>query len=67
MNEQLGLLIVGCGYWGVNYVRNFMEMPDTRVVAICDQRAERLRELRRRFPEPAIDDRSAEGAPATQR
>ncbi len=54
MSEELGLLIVGCGYWGVNYVRNFMEMPNTRVVAICDQRAERLRELRRRFPEPAL-------------
>lgn len=54
MNEPLGLLIVGCGYWGVNYVRNFMEIPETRVVAICDQRAERLRELRRRFPEPAL-------------
>lgn len=54
MADQLGLLIVGCGYWGVNYVRNFTEMADTRVVALCDTRAERLDELRRRFPEPAL-------------
>jgi len=60
MSDQLGVLIVGCGYWGVNYVRNFTEIPETRVVAICDQRAERLAELRRRFPEPVMTTDLAE-------
>jgi predicted dehydrogenase len=48
--SQVGVAIVGCGYWGGNYVRIFNELPDSRVVAVCDQRTDRLREIARRFP-----------------
>ena len=41
---------MGCGYWGMNYVRVFSELPDTRVVCVCDQRPERLEEISSRFP-----------------
>lgn len=34
--------VVGYGYWGPNLVRNFIEMPDSRVVAVSDLRPERL-------------------------
>lgn len=47
---QLGVAVVGCGYWGMNYVRIFNELLDSRVVAVCDQRADRLQEVGRRFP-----------------
>jgi len=50
MIGQLGVAILGCGYWGVNYVRVFSELPEARVVVVCDQRAERLQEVGRRFP-----------------
>jgi predicted dehydrogenase len=50
MSEQIGVAIVGCGYWGINYVRVFSELPEARVVAVCDQRADRLQEVARRFP-----------------
>lgn len=49
MREQVGVAIIGCGYWGVNYVRVFDELPRTRIVTICDQRVERLQEIRERF------------------
>jgi predicted dehydrogenase len=49
MSEQLGVLIVGCGYWGINYVRVFSELPQSRVVGVCDRRPERLQEVGRRF------------------
>lgn len=49
-SPQLGVAIIGCGYWGMNYVRIFNELPEARVVAVCDQRVERLRELGRRYP-----------------
>jgi predicted dehydrogenase len=49
-SEALGVAIVGCGYWGMNYVRIFSELPDARVVAVCDQRRDRLQEVARRFP-----------------
>src|SRR5687767_14168902 len=50
MNGQIGLAVLGCGYWGVNYVRLFSELPDARVVAVCDQRPDRLEEVGKRFP-----------------
>jgi predicted dehydrogenase len=49
-SAQVGIAVVGCGYWGGNYVRLFSELPDARVVAVCDQRPDRLREVGRRFP-----------------
>lgn len=49
--NRLGIAIIGCGYWGVNYVRVFSELPESSVVAICDSRIERLQEVERRFPQ----------------
>jgi predicted dehydrogenase len=49
--SQLGVAIIGCGYWGMNYVRIFNELLDAQVRAVCDQKAERLREVVRRFPQ----------------
>jgi predicted dehydrogenase len=48
--DTLGVAVVGCGYWGMNYVRIFNELPDSRVVAVCDQLPDRLQEVARRFP-----------------
>ena len=48
--KPLGVVVIGCGYWGMNYVRIFNELVESRVVAVCDQSAERLREVSRRFP-----------------
>ncbi len=50
MSDRLGAVIFGCGYWGMNYVRLFSELAETRVVAACDLRPERLDEVNRRFP-----------------
>src|SRR6266480_4753010 len=38
------------GYWGMNYVRIFNELTESRVVAVCEQCPERLKEVARRFP-----------------
>lgn len=54
MSKQLGVAVLGCGYWGVNYVRVFNELPGARVVAICDQRMARLEEIGKRFPGAAL-------------
>jgi predicted dehydrogenase len=42
--------IVGCGYWGVNYVRVFNELPNATVTRVCDQRLERLDFTKQRHP-----------------
>lgn len=42
--------VIGYGYWGPNLVRNFMEASGSTVVAVCDLRAERLAQLKVRYP-----------------
>jgi len=46
-----GVAIIGCGYWGINYVRVFAELPDAFVHTVCDQREGRRAEVERRFAE----------------
>ena len=48
--ERVGVGILGCGYWGVNYVRAFTELPEARVVAVCDEQVERLTMVADRVP-----------------
>jgi predicted dehydrogenase len=57
--------IVGCGYWGANYVRVFGELPDAEVRYVCDQSRARLNEIRRRKPDVVTlsDAREAIDAP----
>ncbi len=50
MSKQVGIAIIGCGYWGINYVRIFSDLPQANIRVICDQRRERLEEIGRRFP-----------------
>ena len=42
--------VVGCGRWGVNYVRVFEELPQARVESVCDRDEEALGKITRRFP-----------------
>jgi len=46
----MGVAVIGCGYWGTNYVRIFNELTESRVVAVCEQSSDRLKEVARRFP-----------------
>ncbi len=47
---MIGIAVVGYGYWGPNLVRNFWEVPDARLVSVCDLRTERLGGVRNRYP-----------------
>lgn len=49
-DSRLGVAIVGCGYWGVNYVRVFNELSNAYIAGVCDQRTERLQAIKQRFP-----------------
>jgi predicted dehydrogenase len=48
--DRVGVGIIGCGYWGINFIRVFKELDQSRMVIACDQRAERLAEVNKRFP-----------------
>src|SRR5438046_7832674 len=38
--------VIGCGYWGPNLIRNLLKVPGCRVVAIADERSDRLQAVR---------------------
>ena len=48
--KPLRIGVIGCGYWGPNLIRNFVEIPGSDVVAVSDLREERLAHIKSRFP-----------------
>jgi predicted dehydrogenase len=42
--------VIGCGYWGPNLVRTFLEIPDATVVAVADRDPTRLEFVQIRHP-----------------
>ena len=42
--------VIGYGYWGPNLVRNFADVPGGQVGFVADMRAERLSQVRGRYP-----------------
>ena len=42
---------IGCGYWGPNLIRNFVENPGASVIAVSDLQVEPMNRMRQRFPE----------------
>ncbi len=41
--------VLGCGYWGPNLIRNFLQCPEIEAVIACDPDEHRLDLVRRRF------------------
>jgi predicted dehydrogenase len=54
---MIGISVVGYGYWGPNLVRNFWEVPGTRLVSVCDTRTDRLAGLQGRYPAIEVTSR----------
>jgi predicted dehydrogenase len=48
--DQIKVGVIGCGYWGPNLIRNFVELPNADLVAVSDLREERLGHIKSRFP-----------------
>lgn len=46
---MINIAIIGCGYWGINYVRVFSEIHDSKIVLVCDANEDRLRAVRERY------------------
>lgn len=47
---MIGIGVIGYGYWGPNLVRNFSQAQGARVLAVCDQRAERRAQVEQVYP-----------------
>ncbi|MFN2222135.1 MAG: Gfo/Idh/MocA family oxidoreductase [Chloroflexota bacterium] len=51
MARRTRIGVIGSGYWGPNLIRNFIELPESHVVAVADLDQERLDGIRQRFPQ----------------
>jgi predicted dehydrogenase len=49
-SSQIGIGVVGYGYWGPNLVRNFANNPSVRVVAVSDLDPAKLAASKRLYP-----------------
>jgi predicted dehydrogenase len=49
-SSQIGIGVVGYGYWGPNLVRNFANIPSACVIGVSDLDAAKLAAIRRAYP-----------------
>src|SRR5262245_24451359 len=47
---RLRVGVAGGGYWGPHLIRNLHDMPEVELVAVAEQRQERLRYVSRSYP-----------------
>jgi predicted dehydrogenase len=50
LSERIGIAVVGTGDWGANLVRNFANLPGTRLVSVCDADPKRLAKTAEQYP-----------------
>jgi myo-inositol 2-dehydrogenase/D-chiro-inositol 1-dehydrogenase len=46
---KIGIAVLGAGRWGVNLIRNFLEHPDSEVLAIVDPNPDSLAAVKKKF------------------
>ena len=51
MTKPVSVGVVGCGYWGPLLIRNFRDVPNCNLVAVCDVSDARLKHIRKLYPE----------------
>lgn len=56
---DIGIGIIGCGYWGPNLIRNFNKHPRCRIERIADIRRDRAEAVAREYHVPAVNDDAA--------
>ena len=49
-SEKIGVGIVGCGYWGPNLIRNFLNNKNCGQVICCDLDQTKLEQIQGRYP-----------------
>ena len=42
--------VIGCGYWGPNLIRNFVQLNETEVIRVADLEGDRLRRMKELYP-----------------
>ena len=50
---MLTVAVIGCGYWGPNFIRNFAQFPNVHMKVAVDLNKERLRHVAQLYPSVA--------------
>jgi len=53
---KLGVAVIGAGFWGRNHARNFKELNETQLIAVCDRDIARAKAVADVFGVEAYDD-----------
>ncbi|MFH1181012.1 MAG: Gfo/Idh/MocA family oxidoreductase [bacterium] len=48
--SQINIAVVGAGYWGPNFIRNFYQLDNVKVAAVCDKNQARLDFVKKLYP-----------------
>lgn len=48
--KAINIGVIGCGYWGPNLIRNFVDNDSAQLRWICDTDERRMAEMSRRYP-----------------
>ena len=51
MSKKIRVGAIGCGYWGPNLIRNFIEIPNSELVVVADLDQKLLQRITERFPQ----------------
>jgi UDP-N-acetylglucosamine 3-dehydrogenase len=54
--KKLGVAVIGVGFWGQNHARNFKELKETELLAVCDINPERAKAAAEKFQTEAYTD-----------
>jgi UDP-N-acetylglucosamine 3-dehydrogenase len=54
--NKLGVAVVGTGFWGKNHARNYKELENTNLIAICDVNPERAKAIADQYGVKAYTD-----------
>ncbi len=57
--NKLGVAVIGTGFWGKNHARNYKELENTNLVAICDVSPERAKTIADQYGAKAYTDSAA--------
>jgi predicted dehydrogenase len=52
--ESIKLGVIGCGYWGPNLIRNFVEISNSEVVIVSDLKEDRLAHIKASYPQVMV-------------
>jgi predicted dehydrogenase len=54
--DRMRVGVIGCGYWGPNLIRNFVDLPNSEVVIVADLKKDRLAKIKSTYPQVLVTE-----------